>query len=174
MKKINIIMLLYFLTFSQAVKATQIPMVGDFKFAITTNTRAVRFSGDVKASKGSVQRIDQEQNHYEVHLSLDPNWFKTGINLRDEHLRDKILMNRPLVFVGSAHCPTLECKAQGQLVLGDHQGEIEIALKWSENRENLKGEAQLSLKGLGLEAPSYLGVTVQDLIPVEFQLQVLK
>jgi hypothetical protein len=174
MNKLSVFIILTGLFQYFSVEAAQIPMEGDFKFAVKTNTRVVRFSGDVEAQKASIQRTDHDNHSYEVKLSLEPAWFKTGIDLRDNHLRDQILKNRPLQFSGSGLCPELECTVSGELVIGDHKGIVEVELVWSENRNQLKGQSNLSLMALGIEAPSYLGVTVQDIIPVEFDLQVTR
>lgn len=174
MRKLNTFAFLASFMSLGLANASQIPMVGDFDFSVKTNTRAIRFSGEVEAVEGSIQRTDRQGHNYEVVMKLNPEWFKTGVGLRDDHLREQILKNRPLQFTGKGECPELRCRVSGEIVLGDHKGEITVELEWSEDRQSLSGQSQLSLTALGIEAPSYLGVTVQDQIPVEFKLKALR
>lgn len=104
---------------------------------------------------------------------------KTGIDLRDKHMREK--------YLEVAQYPTAELEvtrsalnlpADGANASGKAQGTMKIhgkskpvSFQWSAKRAgtsyDVSGSVQVNVKDFGIEIPSYLGVTVKPDVDVQ-------
>lgn len=103
---------------------------------------------------------------------------KTGIGLRDRHMRDKYLQvdkypDAKLTVERSAlHLPadgaTLDADAPGRLVLHGHAKNVTFhySAHRAGNSYSVSGRVHVDMHDYGIEVPSYLGVTVKPGVAV--------
>lgn len=123
--------------------------------------------------------VAEEGDFYVLSVPMDT--VKTGIDLRDRHMREK--------YVETQKFPNAELKvSKASLKEGDGQNakglfkvhgvEKEVAVNYSvsKNAEALlvKGTFNLNLKEHGIEVPNYLGVTVKPEVVVRATFQVTR
>ncbi|QQR91136.1 MAG: YceI family protein [Myxococcales bacterium] len=107
----------------------------------------------------------------EVHLTS----LKTGIELRDKHMRDKYLevgkypIAKLEVPVSSIHVPSKPSKTQGKVFLhGKTKSEsFSYTVSPDGKQVHVHGELKLNMKDFGIEVPTYLGVTVKPEVTVQ-------
>jgi polyisoprenoid-binding protein YceI len=140
---------------------------GELEYSVRTNTRAVRFSGK---AQGLAQAVIADGSLSAVSVRFAPETFKTGLSLRDTHLRERILADAPALFESESVC-ALEgpCLLRGLLTLRGQTRPLEIQARIVSGGESVEAQFSLSLSAQGLEAPSHLGVTVQDEIPLKIK-----
>lgn len=168
MKKFPLVSALISCLFSPlALGAAQIPYGGELSFSVRTNLAAISFEGQVGQSP--LASLEDQK----VRLSLSPENFQTGMGLRDDHLREQILKSTPLLFEAPFDCEMTasSCTLKGELKIGDKTSAVEVPITLAEQGQRVQGEFNLSLKEMGLEAPSYMGVTVKDRVVVRFDLR---
>ncbi len=155
MKKINLVLLSFFLSFStfaklkkQAIVEVKLNPVGSF---------------EIKAKiRGSL--IEKDGKYTSKKLQAKVKSFKTGVDLRDKHTRDK------LNYKKYSHVVVSDLVASG----GSGTAKIKvmnkvksIKFKYKEIKNNfLEATFKLSLKSLGIKDINYLGVGVEDTISI--------
>ena len=121
--------------------------------------------------------VVQEGDFYVLKVPMDT--VKTGIDLRDSHMKEK--------YVETGKFPNAELKVPksslkeggGQNVKGlfkVHGVEKEVAVNYSVSKDAgamaVKGTFNINLKNHGIEVPSYLGVTVKPDVVVNANFKV--
>lgn len=147
---------------------------GAFSFSVRTNTRAVRFSGEHQEGHHVLATFSEQGLPQQVKVVLPAEGFKTGLSLRDRHLRERVLNDEGVIFEGTAneqHCHEQACQFTGDLLIGESKKSITLNIQTSDQFATITGKWTLALDQQGLEAPSHLGVTVQNEIPIEFELR---
>lgn len=154
--------------FSQIASAsTGVTYSGSINFQVKTNVRAIQFSGDIDQSQ--IATADKDLKN--IQIKLDSQSFKTGIELRDEHLQEQILGNSPLEFTAEVKCLEENCFAEGIIKINGVETLQRIPIKHKEDFQSINAEFPLSLEELKITTPSYLGVKVQDQVLVNLRLE---
>jgi len=108
---------------------------------------------------------------------------KTGINLRDKHMREKYLEVQKYpyaelhVATASVRLPTtaeLKTSAKGTLKLHGRSRAIDVPYRIKRDGENyqVSGLLRLNIRDYGITVPNYLGVTVKPDIEVRINMVV--
>ena len=94
----------------------------DTTFLAKTNVGGVSISGKVGTLNG---RLDG--------FLIPLKKLKTGVSLRDKHMRKKIFKNKPIFFKGGIQCQS-ECLLKGTLSIANVEKEVSIGLAKKENK----------------------------------------
>jgi hypothetical protein len=136
--------------------------LGSMTFTIETNIPGVEFDGKIE----KLSFTNESSNS----LKILPNQITTGIELRDDHLREKVLGNKPILLKTTLCSDLKNCELEIGIELNGKKSSIKVKLKHS---KNLKFSHTLSLKKLGIFPPSYLGITIEDAIDISGEFNVL-
>src|SRR5262249_18839832 len=142
---------------------------GSAKFDAPTTISAISVHGESNAISGSA-RVSSQGGALRIEIfegRLDPATLKTGIDLRDRHMRDKIFAEGgglpELYFVAAnAQCnENSPCQVNGQFTLRGVTRPVMFMAKV--HNEGSKGyrvaaEGTLDIKTFGIEVPCQLGV----------------
>jgi hypothetical protein len=154
--------------------AAEVKYLGDITFNVNSNVRAVSFVGNVDQGGTKASANIEGQTLKDVKFSIAATAFKTGLEVRDEHLRDKVLVGEELTFVSKNSCEGLSegksCLLKGDLKIGKSTKEVEIELKGDEAYNQLVGEKIISLSEFDIPAPTYMGVKIKNDVVVTFKL----
>lgn len=155
--------LLIALTFLQIIqleaKPAPVSSIKSLTFFVKTNMSGFSFEGHLTDS----QRIDEKDNAFI--LTIEPKALTTDMSLRDEHMREQIFKNSPIIFEGQALCEE-SCVAKGKLTIANTSKTVEIPLvKKSNNEFQLKHKILLS--DFGIERPAFMGVKVNEHVEVD-------
>ncbi len=157
-----------FALFSQTtIAATGVTYSGAIDFQVKTNVRAIKFDGEIQQSQ--IATADKELKN--IQIKLDSQSFKTGVELRDEHLREQILGNSPLEFTAELKCIEENCFAEGIIKINGIETVQKIPVQHKKDFQSITAEFPLSLEELKITTPSYLGVKVQDQVLVKLRLE---
>ncbi len=186
MKKIIFLSLLATQTVFAAISIKSQPNKGQIQFEAVGRPSMIKIKGEGSAIASSLV-LNQNALTGVVAFSLTS--LKTGIDLRDEHMKEKylevktyphakiIITNLALPATWSLKNPTvsgLAFKAQLQL----HGVTREVAGTFSIEGEQLKTNAEFEIKlsDYNIDIPSYLGVKVADNVKISVALnqQVVK
>lgn len=156
-------------------------------FTRTTTPAAVQFTGIGAGGfkmVGKTATLTLEQDDKTLTLIVPLAELKTGIALRDRHMREKYLevakypdvrLAVPLASLPSpAEGATVKGELKGLLSLHGKQQEIVFKYQASCGAQNLctaKGSFTINIKDYGIVVPSYLGVTLKPDIDVEAQFE---
>lgn len=113
--------------------------------------------------KGSM-KLGKKTKFYSEQLSVAPNTFKTGIELRDEHFH-KLFRNLKIRKFIFKDVRMKENKGHGILIIGKKKKKLEFTLL-EEKPEYLLGELKINLKDFEINPPSFMGVRVKDEVTV--------
>jgi polyisoprenoid-binding protein YceI len=159
---------------------------GAASFEISTNLPAMTVHGKSEELHASVQvRQEARQLVLEaIEARLDSRTLSTGIETRDQHMREKVLTAAdgslpPLRFVAErATCPLEEdgkatCQVQGTFFVRGAGKPFQVVLKLKpvQNGSAFRvwGDGALKLSHYGIERPSQLGVRVADDVRVKVE-----
>jgi hypothetical protein len=126
----------------------------------------VEFSGHVgNQTKLSAEIIGNKITM--LKLLIPANDLTTEIDMRDNHMREKILKEKPIVFNSSKGCELKnnKCKVLGELQIAEHKKQVEIEITKENNK--LAFSYDLLLSKHGITAPKFMGVEVQDKISIK-------
>lgn len=146
MKALGLILLLI------CLGETQAATFKETTFKAITNVSGVSITGEIKKVSGSLKS-------FEIPLKL----LKTGVSLRDKHMRDKIFKNEPILFTGKVVCES-KCYLRGSLTIANTTKELSIGLETSGNKYKVSHVVKLS--EYNIEAPSFMGVEVRDEVTI--------
>lgn len=164
--------------FTYQVKAAQTNYQGEALFKAETNMPGVSIEGGSKTFK--TLKADFSEDHMnlqKIEAELDAETLKTGIDLRDQHMFEKVFLvlsakEKPSLLkmtMDKADCAKegklLNCSGEGHFVFGKKAFNKKINLKFDEN-QNTQVAFNVSLKELALEIPGYLGIEVEDQVAV--------
>jgi polyisoprenoid-binding protein YceI len=162
---------------------------GTVKFVAVTNTNVslLTVQGQSRQMTGSLMLVKGERRVelQSIRARIDPKSFKTGMSLRDEHMRRKVfsLANDTmpeLEFVSDRiTCPELPpgrdaaCPVSGQLRLRGVTRPFAINLKVLNDGKGYRitAEGGLKLSDFGIEPPCQLGVCVTDDVKLSLEFQ---
>lgn len=156
---------------ASAQGAQTINYSGNVNFAVTSNLSAVNFETTVTEFR-NVKAVVNAGKLDSAEVELDPSTFETGLTLRDEHMNEKVFKEKP-VHIRLKSCESVDsstCKALGEIEIAGVKKEISFNLKHDPEFKKVEGQTQLSLKELDIEAPSYMGVVIEDQVNVKFDL----
>lgn len=159
-KLINIL----FLAFSLNTYAVNIPVSIDF--SISTNMPGVEFSGHV-SDKTKLTADIKGSKLTNLELLIPATDLTTEIDMRDNHMREKILKEKPIKFISKTGCELKDgkCLLEGQLQIADHKKQVKIEITNKDKKLSFKYDLLLSQHGI--EAPKFMGVEVKDKIEIK-------
>jgi polyisoprenoid-binding protein YceI len=165
-----------------------IQVQGNVKFAAVTNLSAISIHGESTALTGQVLLTVKDGRAVleELTARVDPNSLKTGMELRDQHMRNKIFVSSgqdlpPLRFTADkAECPPVaagqevSCQVAGVFSLRGVEKPAAFRLKVkgdSGKGYRVSGEGLVKLSDFGIEPPCQLGVCVKNEVKVKLEFQ---
>lgn len=145
---------------------------GKLTFGVTSNVDAVSFESEVTGFKKMNATVEGESLKA-IELELDPSTFETGMGLRDDHMNEKVFNEKPVRFdfKECASTSPTTCLLKGEIEIAGKKSPVEFPLNHDAGFKNVSGKTTLSLKKMGVEAPSYMGVVIEDPIEVKFDLK---
>lgn len=121
--------------------------------------------------KGSDISVLEQGNNLAISVGLAT--LKTGIDLRDRHMKEKYLETskfpRATFTVDKSQLKLPgEADAEGKLTLHGvtHPAKVHYAAKGTNKQLTITGSLRLNMKDYGIDVPSYLGVTVKPDVTV--------
>lgn len=136
--------------------------------------KAVGPGGLAIEGKGNDVSVKDHGNEISVIVGLDG--MKTGIDLRDRHMREKYLeTNKYPKATFTVEKSKLKIpggsEVEGKLQLHGVTKPIKVKYeaKGSDQSLNVQGTARLNMKDFGIQVPSYLGVTVKPDVTVSIR-----
>lgn len=153
---------------------------GKLTFEAVGRPAMIKIKGE-SAAPLALLSLENEKASLEANLDLEI--LKTGIDLRDEHMKEKYLevkkFPKAKLTISSLPIPAGWEKAptniSGQKFNGTlslHGKEIPVEGTFSLNDKKLAdAEFKIKLTDFAIEIPSYLGITVADLVTIKTQIQ---
>ena len=141
-------------------------------FVAHTNVSGVKVEGEVTGAK---VQYDVKTPAGAV-IAMDAFDLKTGMDTRDEHLREKVFAAKKegevkIQFtVKDLKCAD-ECKVTGMLKIKEIEKELEIPVKANSDRSKISGTAQVNLTDFNLKRPSFMGVKVEESVDINFEIR---
>lgn len=170
--------LIFAINFSN-VYASVVYYQGEAIFKAETNMPGVSIEGSSKSFKTLLAEFSEDKlSLKKIEAELDSETLKTGIDLRDQHLYEKVFFvlsakEKPAYLklsMNKADCTRegkiLKCTGDGHFTFGKKQFNKQLNFKFDEN-QNTHVVFNVSLKELALEIPSYLGIEVEDSVNVQ-------
>lgn len=141
-------------------------------FVAETNMPGVSVEGEVSeiSTQYDAQKLSSSRLEFDVFA------MKTGMDKRDQHLREKVFSAKnpgdvKISFQAKKReCSAEQCKLIGDLTIKGITKEVQLPLE-SKNDKNFSGVAQVSLSEFSLPRPSFMGVQVEDVVKVKFSFQ---
>jgi hypothetical protein len=171
----------FVLLFLKAAHTKEINYSGEVSFKAETNMPGVSVEGishSFKTLKADFSENEQVLN--KVEAELDAETLKTGIEMRDQHMFEKVFLvlsakEKPVLLKLKMEKPTCEkkgativCSGDAQFTLGKKNITRKMELKF-DNKLNTEVNFNLSLKELALEIPGYLGIELEDSIALKMK-----
>lgn len=163
---------------------------GAVTFLAGTNVSAITVHGksDRLEAAGTIRSEAERLVLERVTARLDPRTLSTGMGIRDQHMREKILqtpdgqMPELRFEMPGATCPLpgvkpAVCELNGTFFLRGSGQPFQMTVKLRPEGKagsawRVAGEGYLKLSAYGIEPPSQLGVKVQDSVAVKLELLV--
>lgn len=155
---------------------------GSVNFLAVGKPSALKIHG--KAS-GPEAKLNLEGTKLTGFAEFDMNKLDTGINLRNEHMKEKYLQVKEhpkakLTLTDAAVDPAFattltnggEKPFKGKLQL--HGQERDVEGTYTAKNGLVQAKFQIKLTNFGIEIPSYLGITVAELVDVNVDLPLTK
>lgn len=173
----SLMFILISLTTSLALAARKIEFNSDNSGAVTFiavgKPSAIKINGTGGPAKGN---LNVTGNTVSGVLTFDLQTLKTGIELRDKHMKEKYLQVSeypqaqltltdlqipPMIFADkNANAQKVPFKGKLKLKNEEHEVNGEADLKRSGDKINVTTDFSIKLDQFGVEIPKYLGVTV--------------
>lgn len=156
--------LITFLLVNQAFAST-----AQISFVAQTNMPGVVVEGEAK-------NISTQYNPSAISgssIEIDVFDLKTGMDKRDEHLREKVFSAKSLGEVKikftakEKNCGADRCHIIGVLDIKGKQKEISLPL---DEKNSISGVVDISLTEFSLPRPGFMGVKVEDSVKIHFKL----
>jgi len=156
--------LLFLITSS--VFGEEVSLEGNIRFEVETNIPGMSFEGSNKKLI-NFKAVRKKSGEYQsLNLSLPSDLFETGLDLRDDHMRKQIFMDRPIKIELEKLCSMDKpCSSTGFITIGDKKNEVIVVFK-KFGKNSYVGQSEISLKKIGIKAPSMAGVSVEDKVVV--------
>jgi polyisoprenoid-binding protein YceI len=179
MKNVIIICMLLFSLFDVALASVKLNTTSDgfVKFKAIGKPQLIKIHGESKSATGELQIVE---NNLTGRFELDLQHLKTGIELRDSHLKDnyleiakhpkaELILNaitvdsanvftkkQSGVFTGQLQLHGVKKPIEGHYTLEPSGDQIAITTKW-----------KITLSDFEIKIPTYLGVTVSKDVEIE-------
>ena len=168
------------LLLSQAAQAVievkTLPVSGMVQFEAIGRPSMIKIKGE---GEGAISRLQLNQNKISGEITFSLASLKTGIGLRDEHMKEKYLQVKThpqakirfsdfqLPLSWSLQNPALTT-ADFRAILSLHGVDREITGTYTIESANLKSSAQFEIKlsDFKIDIPVYLGVKVADVVKI--------
>jgi hypothetical protein len=165
----------------QTANSKEINYNGEVSFKAETNMPGVSVEGishTFKILKADFSENEQVLN--KVEAEIDAETLKTGIDMRDQHMFEKVFLvlsskQKPVLLKLKMEKPNCEkkgaalvCSGDAQFALGKKNITRKLELKF-DNKSNTEVNFNLSLKELALEIPGYLGIELEDSIALKMK-----
>jgi polyisoprenoid-binding protein YceI len=144
--------------------------LGKIEFLADTNVKMFKFKGDAGQLQAKLDRAGNLLKH--VELTIPVQSLKTGMDLRDKHMRERIFTKADgtmpdIVFKADQATCAPDCVITGTLTIRGETRPQKISLSMK-NPDHVEGHAAILLSAYGIEAPSQVGVKVNDNVDVNF------
>ena len=161
--------------------ANVVDYVGNVSFKAETNMPGVSIEGNSKNFKVlKADFSDDFLNIKKIEAEIDAETLKTGIDMRDQHMYEKVFWvlsgnEKPAhlkMTMDKIACEKktnlLNCKGEAAFLFGkkNFKRNLEFNLDSKNNTELI---FNISLKELALEIPSYLGIELEDTVAIKMQ-----
>ena len=158
---------------------------GTVTFEVSTNVFSTTVRGESSAITGGTRMRDNGSGLKleQVEAVVPVGSLKTGIKLRDEHMR-KYIFETPdgqapdvRFSADNAECPKngagYACNTSGNLAIRGTARPFTIELKVARNGEgfHITGEGKLALSAYGIDRPSQFGVRTEDEVKIHLDLK---
>lgn len=148
-----------------------------FQFKAIGKPSFIKITGGSKGLSGSIS-FDESGETASGKVLLELGNIKTGIELRDDHLRENYLEveKYPQAKLLFSKVPISAKKFKGQLTLHGQTNDIEIELaKPVEINQSAKAEAKfaIQLDQYGIRIPSFKGITVASKVEILINLSMV-
>ena len=158
---------------------------GTVTFEVSTNVFSTTVRGESSAISGGTRMRDNGSGLKleQLEAVVPVGSLKTGIKLRDEHMRKYIFETSdgqaPDVrfSADNAECPKngagYACNTSGNLAIRGTARPFTIELKVARNGEgfHITGEGKLALSAYGIDRPSQFGVRTEDEVKIHLDLK---
>jgi hypothetical protein len=175
----NIIFASIILFSSTALFSKEADYKGEVSFKAETNMPGVNIEGSSKSFKTlKADFSDDNLNLKKIEAEIDAETLKTGIELRDNHMYEKVFFvlsakEKPALLkmiLDKATCEKntegLKCKGDASFTFGKKAFTKKIDMKF-DNKQNTEVTFNVSLKELSLDIPSYLGIELEDSVSIK-------
>ncbi|MDA9189630.1 hypothetical protein N9O57_01480 [bacterium] len=140
------------------------------KYYVETNMEAISFEAETE----DFQSFEIQKLPFDISLVVSQ--LKSGIGLRDTHTYQKIFKDKSGNSKIRAKVIESDCTAEKSTctVLSSFNvagSIIQKKLEFKKESNLLKSGTNFSLSKFGIKAPSYMGVTVEDLVRVEISIK---
>ena len=176
MIKLDLIVVLVALLYSSNLFASDVvkdhTTSGEAGFVAVGKPGFLRINGEGGLVKGIVKKVGTSISLVEMSVNLDS--LKTGLDLRDSHMKEKYLeTNKFPDAVFSAvnlqlTCPDVSETVQGNLTLHGVTKPVSAAVKGTCDETKIAGEADFDiiLGDFAIDIPSFAGVTVAEKVKI--------
>lgn len=171
--KTSIFTLLF--VFSSSLASAMAVKTGEIQFTAIGNPGFLKIKGKSKDTfpKGILKWSDQGLSG-EFQFSLEG--LKTGIELRDEHMKEKYLEIKkfpmaildldPMKIDPEKLDESHDGNFQGNLSLHGVSKKVSGKYKYDSNEKKIAAEFEIKVSDFGIEIPSYLGITVGEKVNI--------
>lgn len=123
-------------------------------------------------SKGLSGRLESKDQTLSGEVALDLRELKTGIDLRDEHMKDNYLEvgTYPKAKVILENVKVNEGENPFRAILQLHGVTKDISGKFNRQGNKLKAMFNINLSDFAIKVPSYQGITVAEKVDIEVDL----
>jgi len=135
------------------------------EFTVPVSVSALTIHGKVENQDFQIEK--NEKGIQSIQISIPADHFKTGIELRDRHMRDKIFTDsqgtvHPIAFKSkNIVCSSTDsCKASGSLSIRGITRPYNLSFTYKDNQAVIQGSVLLS--DFEISPPGYLGVNVKN------------
>jgi polyisoprenoid-binding protein YceI len=148
-----------------------------------TGTPQVKFTGKGPAGftlVGTTDKMELKDDGQQLTFDVPLDTVKTGIELRDRHMREKYLQTdkypkatlvvlRSALRMPQANGQSTEGQASGKLTLHGVTRDVPVSYKVIRNGDvnQVTGVMKLNFRDFGVEVPSYMGITVKPDVVVD-------
>lgn len=158
---------------------------GRASFEVATNVPVIRVSGESNDMRGRarLQRTGDRLALEEVEAIIPVMTLKTGLGVRDEHMRQRIfttadgaLPDVRFIARGAECAPSsgsqMVCRMSGELTIRGCSRPFTMALHVRPQGSGFRasGEGVVRLSAYGIAPPSQLGVTTEDEVKLRLEL----
>lgn len=146
---------------------------GQTTFEAVGKPAMIKIKGEAPAP---LALIKTENNKHSLESTLDLNLLTTGIDLRDEHMKEKYLETakfpKAKLTIDDLNLPA-NAKDQafkGTLSLHGKEAPVEGTFSFNEKKE-ASAEFKIKLSDFGIEIPEYMGIKVAETVTIKTQIQ---